>query len=322
MDKIAYVALANSSCVWGCNKCGMPNYFSSLLNWYSDIEHSNRFSPMKNDNFLGPQFSSTPQRQRTQGQLNVDGSLSSNSNTTPNHVPDFPHSRKHDQIRVCTINFCSLISHDKQLQLHQVIKTYKPDVILGWETHLIEEINSNDIFPNEFLYPPPNHKDRASREKVGVLIAIHSDITSVEQSSPADCAWTKISQRKSDNVLDVILGYSDFPDMPNVTIDIDGVTKLLQRINPSKATGPGLIPMPVLKEAASAITAYLYFIFQQSIDTGFVPADWKHSNIIAVYMKGSRTELHNYRPFFFNICTVQIIRTYYVSTHHDTPGCT
>ena len=87
-------------------------------------------------------------------------------------------------------------------------------------------------------------------------------------------------------MLDVILGYSDIPDMPNVTIDIDGVTKLLQRINPSKATGPGLIPMPVLKEAASAIAAYLYFIFQQSIDTGFVPADWKHSNIIAVYMKG------------------------------------
>ena len=43
------------------------------------------------------------------------------------------------------------------------------------------------------------------------------------------------------------LGYSDIPDMPNVTIDIDGVTKLLQRINPSKATGPDLIPMHVLK---------------------------------------------------------------------------
>ena len=27
-----------------------------------------------------------------------------------------------------------------------------------------------------------------------------------------------------------ILGYSDIPNMPNVTIDIDGVTKLLQRI--------------------------------------------------------------------------------------------
>ena len=67
--------------------------------------------------------------------------------------------------------------------------------------------------------------------------------------------------------------------MPNITIDFDDVTKLLQGINPSKATGPGLIPMRVLKEAASSIVPYLCFIFQQSTDTGSVPADWKHANI-------------------------------------------
>ena len=54
--------------------------------------------------------------------------------------------------------------------------------------------------------------------------------------------------------------------------------------------------MRVLKEAASAFAPYLCFIFQQSIHTGSVPADWKHANIIAVYKKGSRTEAHNYRP--------------------------
>ena len=84
--------------------------------------------------------------------------------------------------------------------------------------------------------------------------------------------------------------------MPNVTVDIDGVTKVLQRINPSKTTGADLISMLVLKEAASAIAPYLCFFFQQSIDTGSVPADWKHANSIAVYKKGSRTEAHNYRP--------------------------
>ena len=56
------------------------------------------------------------------------------------------------------------------------------------------------------------------------------------------------------------LGYSNIPDMPDVTIVIDGVTKLLQRINPSKATGPDLILTLVLKEAASAIASYLCFI--------------------------------------------------------------
>ena len=77
-----------------------------------------------------------------------------------------------------------------------------------------------------------------------------------------------------------ILGCSDISDMPNVTADIDGVTKFLQRINPSKATGPDLIPLGVLKEAAPAIAPFLCFIFQQSIDTGSVPPDWKHANIM------------------------------------------
>ena len=54
--------------------------------------------------------------------------------------------------------------------------------------------------------------------------------------------------------------------------------------------------MRVFKEAASPIAPYLCFTFQQSIDTGSVPADWKHANIIAVFKKGSRMEAHNYRP--------------------------
>ena len=92
MDKITYEALANSSCVWGFKRCGMPSYSSSLLNPYSDIEQPNRFSLINTDNFPGPQFSSTPQRQRTQGQLHVDGSPGANLNTNLtmcqiSHVP-------------------------------------------------------------------------------------------------------------------------------------------------------------------------------------------------------------------------------------------
>lgn len=63
------------------------------------------------------------------------------------------------------------------------------------------------------------------------------------------------------------LGYSEIPDMPNVTIGIDGVTKLLQRINPSKATGPDLIPMRVLKDAASAILHPTYASFSNTQST-------------------------------------------------------
>ena len=61
---------------------------------------------------------------------------------------------------------------------------------------------------------------------------------------------------------------SPYPDMPNIQIDNNGVIKLLSGLNTSKANGPDLLPMHVLKEAATEIAPYLSFIFQQSINTG------------------------------------------------------
>ena len=90
---------------------------------------------------------------------------------------------------------------------------------------------------------------------------------------------------------------SPHPDMPNIHIDNIGVIKLLSRLNPSKVNGPDLLPTRFLKEAATEIAPYLSFIFQQiSINTGEVPLDWKHANVVAIFKKGSRSEAANYRP--------------------------
>ena len=44
-----------------------------------------------------------------------------------------------------------------------------------------------------------------------------------------------------------------FPPMKDVHVSTEGVTKLLQKLNPAKATGPDLLPARVLKELASEI---------------------------------------------------------------------
>ena len=86
---------------------------------------------------------------------------------------------------------------------------------------------------------------------------------------------------------------SPYPDIPNIHIDNNGVIKLLSGLNPSKAKDPDLLPTRVLKEAATEIAPYLSFIFQQSINTGEVPPDWKHANVVAIFKKGSRSEAAN-----------------------------
>ena len=89
---------------------------------------------------------------------------------------------------------------------------------------------------------------------------------------------------------------SEFPDIPDIAVDHIGVIKLLEKINPSEATGPDLIPACILKEAAPAIAPFFTFIFHQPIDTGTLPRDRVTANTEAIYKKGSKLDAANYRP--------------------------
>ena len=119
-----------------------------------------------------------------------------------------PHTCNSNQLRVilrvCIVNFCSLVSYNKHLELYQLIDTHKPDIIIGTETHLNKDIDSREIFPPNYIYSPSVRKDQDSGEKRGgVVIAVNSNIISVEQSSPAECeiVWCNISHKSGSVVV-------------------------------------------------------------------------------------------------------------------------
>ena len=84
--------------------------------------------------------------------------------------------------------------------------------------------------------------------------------------------------------------------MPNIQITCNGITKLLQNINPHKATGPDQIHGQLLKELRDITAPILTKIFTTSLTTGTVPLDWKHANVHPIYKKGDRHNPTNYRP--------------------------
>ena len=119
-------------------------------------------------------------------------------------------------LRVCIVNFCSLVSYNKHLELYQLIDTHKPDIIIGTEAHLNKDIDSREIFPPNYVYSPPVRKDQDSGEKRGgVVIAVNSNIISVEQSSPAECeiVWCNISHKSGS----VVVG--SFYRPPSTSVD-------------------------------------------------------------------------------------------------------
>ena len=85
--------------------------------------------------------------------------------------------------------------------------------------------------------------------------------------------------------------------MPEIDITINGIVKLLNNLDISKAAGPDNIPNSVLKLAAEQLAqAILHFIFKQSYEQGYLPEDWRKANIAAIYKKGDKSDPANYRP--------------------------
>ena len=101
------------------------------------------------------------------------------------------------------------------------------------------------------------------------------------------------------NVGDIPLkGPRSYPDIEDTCISIDpnGVKKLLDRLNPNKVSGPDHLSAQVLKECSAEIAQVLACIFNQSLIQAIVPGDWHQANMAPIYKKGEKYDQANYRP--------------------------
>ena len=84
--------------------------------------------------------------------------------------------------------------------------------------------------------------------------------------------------------------------MPDICINLNGITKLLSNLRPDKAAGPDEIRPIVLRELRSEIAPIIQLIFERSLATGEVPSDWTKANVSPIFKKGDKSDPANYRP--------------------------
>ena len=119
------------------------------------------------------------------------------------------------------------------------------------------------------------------------------------------------------------MGPSPHPTVPSITVHEVGVDKLLQQLNPHKATGPDEVSSRLLKETSHQVAPALTLLFQASLNQGKVPDEWKSANITPLFKKGDRSAAVNYRPVSLtSVCSKvmeHIVHSHIIS-HLDSHG--
>ena len=86
-----------------------------------------------------------------------------------------------------------------------------------------------------------------------------------------------------------------YPFGKDLTVTEERMEKLLHKSSPHKASGPDMILARLLKECSKDLAPLLVTIFNKSLQTDTVPIDWKKANVSAIFKKGQRYDLANYR---------------------------
>ncbi|CAC5360010.1 unnamed protein product [Mytilus coruscus] len=160
-----YSKLANTSVSWYCMVCNAPNHTTVLYDLI-DSAHSNTFSMLSISD--GNKSSSINQ---DDSNISLGDPLAASS---PKRVTQTtPGNKNKKALRTLIINFQSI--KNKRTELPILIETANPDIIIGTETWLSNNIGNREIFPPELGYDVIR-RDREKDPHEGVPIAAKNDL--------------------------------------------------------------------------------------------------------------------------------------------------
>ena len=108
----------------------------------------------------------------------------------------------------------------------------------------------------------------------------------------------------------------NYPQMPEIDINLNGIIKLLSNLQPDKAAGPDEIKPTVLRELRMEIAPVIKMIFEKSLATGKLPSDWTKANVTPIFKKGEKSDPSNYN--LLNMYSMQSNGAYNCIQPHGT----
>lgn len=88
----------------------------------------------------------------------------------------------------------------------------------------------------------------------------------------------------------------NYLSMDPIVTDPGGVSKIIQSLKPSSSPGVDLINTKFLKSTVVYSSIILCKIFQQTLDTSILPADWEVGKVVPLHKSGNKHTPNNFRP--------------------------
>ena len=105
----------------------------------------------------------------------------------------------HTNLKILSLNCCSLRSSGKQANLLALIAEHNPDIICGCESHLDGSYSSAEVFPSNYIILRKDRLEGAG----GVFLCVNASLNVSEESEldvNAEIVWAKITLPRQDSI--------------------------------------------------------------------------------------------------------------------------
>eukprot|EP00057_Strongylocentrotus_purpuratus_P004120 XP_003728072.1 PREDICTED: RNA-directed DNA polymerase from mobile element jockey-like [Strongylocentrotus purpuratus] len=188
----------------------------------------------------------------------------------------------------------------KKLHTEEVIRQAKVD----YESSLINQIKTE---PKKFY----NYARHFSRSSATIEVLEHDGVKITDNQNKAEILNEFFASVLKPEPLELNLNLP-LPEIShdNIVYDIEispsRVREKLSKLHINKACGPDGIHVNVLRNVPD-LDVPLGILFDQSIQTGQIPQEWKDANITPLFKKGSRLSPNNYRPVSLTSQVVKLL---------------
>ena len=176
------------------------------------------------------------------------------------------------------------------------------------EIHVANQSKTN---PKEF-YSFIRQK-RVTTSSIGPIINVNGDYTSDEEqvccilNSFFASVFTAEDLSSIPAVPDVFINNNDV--LNSIIVTERDVLKCIDKLKVNKSPGPDAISPRILKEAKLEFVTPLTSLFNNSLQSGTMPEEWKLANVTPIFKKGSKSLPSNYRPISLTSVVCKMLET-------------